>query len=276
MTQVATLEDLWSRSIRSIVATSVDFPFALFYAVVDVTADDTESPASDSYWTIPKKCVLVGTIGIAEDHPEAHKTFSLMEHIQAGPGIVKPCLQAWKSRDATLLTVDDDTLPASLTSPIPGRSFNDPIRAAMVSPVKSPAGSEAAALISLPEEQRRAQKMADEVNNALAQQLRLTTLQAEQSEAKFSRLASTAPTGMFMFDGEGKMVYVNDTYLEMLGFTRDELAFRKADETALSEEVHDHDRERFVESWRRAVEEKTPHQHRISLEEALEVAGQVY
>ena len=55
-----------------------------------------------------------------------------------------------------------------------------------------------AAHVSLPLEQRRAQKLSDDVNSALAQQLRLTTLQAERSDAKFSRMARLAPIGMFV------------------------------------------------------------------------------
>jgi PAS domain-containing protein len=80
----------------------------------------------------------------------------------------------------------------------------------------------AAALISLPEEQRRAQAITDDITTSLTQQLRLYTLQAERSEAKFSRMAASSPIGMYMFCAvDGRPLYANDAYLELLGVSRE-------------------------------------------------------
>ena len=230
----------------------MDIPFAMLYGVVDDVPEtnDTESLSTESQSIAqPKKAVLAGTVGLTNDHRDAVDTFALLEHIETGPGLVSSCLQAWKAGRPIMVSTEDGTLPKSLATGVPGRGFGDPLHKAIISPIKSTTGGEvlailvtglcpratinaeyklylqitvefiekAAALISLPEEHRRTQKISDDINNALAQQLKLTTLKAERSEAKFSRLAATSPTGMFLLDSEGRALYVNDTYLDMLG-----------------------------------------------------------
>lgn len=133
----------------------------------------------------------------------------------------------------------------------------------------------AVALISLPDEQKRAQKVSDDINHALTQQLKLTTLKAERSEAKFTRLAATAPTGMFMvrnpdsvncqydltpyqFDAEARPLYVNDTYLEMLGLTKEEALSERPEAHYWDSLVHEDDLDSFVNSWTHITDHKMP------------------
>jgi PAS domain-containing protein len=123
----------------------------------------------------------------------------------------------------------------------------------------------AALLISLPQEQRRAQKIADDMNNALAQQLRLITLQAERTEAKFARMAAEAPTGVFVVDVEGKPLYSNGAYLRMLGETQSEQTHPSPDAVTWESHIHEDDLPRFQEIWHRAIEHKMPFtvEHRL-------------
>ncbi|KAK4494259.1 hypothetical protein PRZ48_014557 [Zasmidium cellare] len=289
----STLPQLWSAVLESMGSVSVDLPFAMLYAVVDDVPEtnETESLSTESHSNAtPKKAVLAGTVGLSSDHQAAIETFALLEHIETGPGLVSSCLQAWKEARPVMVSTDEGNLPESLATGVPGRGFGDPVRKAIISPIKSTTGGEvlailvtglcprapinaeyklylqitvefiekAAALISLPEEHRRTQKISDDINNALAQQLKLTTLKAERSEAKFSRLAATSPTGMFLLDSEGRALYVNDTYLDMLGLPPDDSVVKRPEGSAWKDQVHEEDLDRFIETWDVLKEQKVP------------------
>ena len=229
-------------------------------------------------------------MGISSHNPSVCEQFSLDDLAEAPPSISKGCLQAWKYRKTVVLNRQDDSLPESLTAAVPGRAFGDEIRTAMASPIITLGGSDilgilviglnprspvdeeyhiythfladtlirAASLISLPQEQRRAQKFANDMNTSLAQELRLITLQAERMEAKFSRMAAEAPTGMFVFDPEGRPLYVNEAYLAMLGKTRDDHTAVSSSTMAWKDDIHTDDSPRFNERWQLLVEQKAP------------------
>ena len=287
----SSLPDLWSSYLQGLESAVEDVPFTFLYAVVDDVPDAaSENPEHDHHSVTAKKCVLAGSVGVAKNNPAVHETFGLLEHIETGPGIIKSCLQAWRSRKPVTLRRDDGTLPAPLTAAVAGRGFGGEIHMAMVSPITSIAGGDvlailvtalnprapfdpeyslyahfqadilikAASLISLPLEQRRTQKIADDMNSALAHQLRLTTLQAERREARFLRMAAEAPTGMFACDIDGRPLYVNDAYLHLLGETKDQHAAGISSAMAWKDLVHPDDEQRFVEAWHRVVEQKAP------------------
>jgi PAS domain-containing protein len=244
--------------LNNLEAAEGDIPYALLYAVVDDVPDREEgskssvSFSSGSIPQYPKKCILAGTMGILSENPNLIDEFSLPV-LNTDSDLVRYCSQAWESRTATYISTRDGTLPEWLTMPIPDRSFGDEIRTALVSPLRS-AGDDvlgilitginprspldasyklflritgeiiekAAALISLPDEQRRAQAITDDITTSLTQQLRLYTLQAERSEAKFSRMAASSPIGMYMFDAtDGRPLYANAAYMELLGISKE-------------------------------------------------------
>ncbi|EME78838.1 histidine kinase [Pseudocercospora fijiensis CIRAD86] len=210
-----TLPDLWPAVLGSI--RSAEVPFALVYAVVDDVPEKSkpsESNSSGSSSTVhPKKCLLYGSVGISDDYQDKVDPFPLNEQNDYNDSIVQACLKAWKTKRNVALSSQDDTLPASLISAVATSRFGTPVRMGIASPINSISGTDVLAY-----------GVWDESAVALAQQLRMTTLKAEKSEAKLARLAGAAPTGMFMFDVSGRALYVNDTYLEMLGMTREEHA----------------------------------------------------
>ena len=311
LNKASTLLDLWQTALVPLKANELDVPFAILYNIVnDVPerSDAAESSSNGSSSTVhPKKAVLAGTIGVSKDQSDIPVAFSL-EDENLGPGIAQACVDVCASGEIVCLSSTDGTLPPSLAVAVPGRGFSEPVRSAIVSPVKALAGSDkvavlvmglnprsvfgeeyqlfrqivvdviekGAAAISLPEEQQRAQRIADDVNNALAQQLRLTTLKAEKSEARFSRLASAAPTGMFMFEPGGRPLYVNDQYLTMLGTTRKEHMIIK-DQEGLGLLIHDDDMDRFTEAWLTVTQQKLPvtFEYRLKREwSATDMSGQ--
>lgn len=273
MNTCSTLSDLWPAVMRPLEANPNDLPFAILFSVAHEASNAAETdsgrtPSSSSNATKKaKKCVFVASTGLSKDITDIPTSFTLSGDSTELTGLANSCNEAWKSGLPVTISAEDGSLPSSLA--ITSRSFGNIVRQAKVLPIKALAatGSLAilvigldpssplteeyeifqrvavelieknAALISVPEEQRRAQKISDEVNDALAEQLRATTLKAEKSEAKFSRLASTAPTGMFMFDSNGKPLYVNDTYLEMLGVSRTEHGMKTPDKMHWKDQV---------------------------------------
>ncbi|KAK4951090.1 hypothetical protein LTR28_006930, partial [Elasticomyces elasticus] len=218
---VDSLNDLWQAFLSSIEDCTEDLPFALYYSVTG--GDSTGSiQSSDGEFAsaISKRCLLEGTAGLPSDRHAAARTFSLSDTISDGGDIGRVCRQAWKLGRIVRLSSDDGTLPPDLARAIPGRAFDANMRSVLVIPITSVvetgiAGflilglnpqrpydeeyqlfthllsdvlAKSAVLISMPEEQRRAQQTADEIHKSLSQQLQLTTLEAERSEARFTRM----------------------------------------------------------------------------------------
>jgi PAS domain S-box-containing protein len=72
-------------------------------------------------------------------------------------------------------------------------------------------------------ELRAALRTAQDLNRTLEQRV-------EQRTAEFQRLYDTAPTGLHSLDAEGRVVMINQTDLDWLGYTRDEVIGRPAQE----------------------------------------------
>jgi PAS domain S-box-containing protein len=236
------------------------------------------------------RAVLEGTLGVPEDDAGICRTFRLEDDKDVSHGLIKACLQAWKSRSHVTFTREDESYQKFLPASASARVIDEQINTVIVHPITSigaknllgilvtavnprcPLDDEyklyfhiladilirSASLVSLPLEQRRAQKLADEMNTALAQQLRLITLQAERMEAKFSRMAAESPNGMFVHDREGRPLYVNDAYLRVLGETKEEHAARSSIAMAWGEHIHPDDKDRFIDAWRAVLEHKAP------------------
>jgi PAS domain S-box-containing protein len=283
-----TFQELWAAVLKGLEASTTDIPSAILYEVVPEETDRDDSAVEETLRSV--KCALVGALGVGEAAKEAITEFAFSAEASTAMDIAEACRQAWHTREPVPLSAEEKTLPTAFSSTIQGRGSGEPVKEALVYPINSTTGGpafgflivglnprsnldsyyrlwlhivvdfieKAASLISLPQEQRRAKTIADDMVTSLAHQLRFMTLQVERSEAKFTRLASTAPTGMFMYDGEGRMLYVNDTYLEMLGETRESYHSRGVDESHWQVYIHEDDLPRLVESWQEVSEKKRP------------------
>ncbi|KAK5696521.1 hypothetical protein LTR97_007824 [Elasticomyces elasticus] len=279
----SSLEELWPAFLTGLEIAIEDAPYAIFYSV------ESSIPESSTEAT-KQECVLQGIVGIDIAEAAVPARFELRAPLQTDPGLIMACLRAWQTREDLALQTEDGSLPAELAFARPGRAYNDEVRTAVVTPITSAVGDvvlgilvmglngrcpddeeyklwvhlvadllkKTATLIALPEEQRRAQKIANDLNESLAQQLKITTLQAERSEERFRGMAASAPQGMYMFDAQGKPLHVNDQYLRMLGDTREKHMARRPDSDAWKDQVHPGDLERFIEAWTTILQKKTP------------------
>ncbi|KAK5131605.1 hypothetical protein LTR08_000792 [Meristemomyces frigidus] len=288
-----TLKNLWLSVLAGLEPAVEDVPFAMCYAVVDKCPPYHESDM---------QCVLQGTVGMLPDKLE--QTFNLTEP-DTGSAIAEIYSQVWRTKRPVMLSSEDGSLPPSMAFANPTRAFGHEVQRALVTPINSIGRGEknvlailiiglnpmcpydheysswtqlvvelaekAAAMISLPEEQRRAKKAADDLNTDLARRLHMTTLQAERNEARFVQMASSAPTGMYLFDKDGIPLirallrmrtnydqYVNNAYLELIGETREQHANHKPDFASWSDVIHPDDSEKFRKAWVRATECKMP------------------
>ena len=285
-----TLADVWSSFLDGLSCEVVDLPYAVFYtAEHDHSELISETTDSNAYTPENTTCTLNGTMGVLspENLPQF---FSLANETltDAAAPLRSSFSVAWKERKPVML--DSEALPAYLSLINPDRSFGERVRQAMVIPITSITSRDlmgvlvvgicprvpfdemydlwlnilgdvlhkAASFISLPIEQRRAQKMSDDINNALAKQLQLTTLQAERSDAKFSRMAKLSPLGMFVLSPEGVPLYVNDAYRKLVPALPDgnTVSFNKPSDW--TKYIHPDDVCRFWTSWEKVTVQKIP------------------
>lgn len=225
MASATNTQEVWDSFMSGLEAAPKDVPFALFYEVID------DSSSADSGMDVGE-CTLRGTVGISMDNDALVKRFSLANQ---SSGVVSAYQEAWKTAKTVMLSQAEGTLPDDLATANSDRAYGDRIQKAIVVPITCPLRREVlglvvlgisprcpfdrqywlwvrlicdqmtkqAALLALPEEQRQAQRLADELNESLTQQLRITTLQVERSENKFRRMAESAPVGMCMVCAQG-------------------------------------------------------------------------
>jgi PAS domain S-box-containing protein len=288
----STFPELWTAVLKGLETCNIDVPAAVLYEARPDESDPNLTANPDT-----TTCTVVGTIGI-EDGAEATATdiqFSA-DSLNEQP-LANAFQQAWKTRESVCLSTEEHSLPTAFTATKQGRGFGDSIHEALVCPINSTTGGtpygvlliglnprsvsdpyykfwlhvivdfieKAASLISLPQEQRRTKTMTDDMVTSLAHQLRFMTLQAERSEAKFERLASTSPVGMVMYDVDGRALYINDSYLAMLGETREEYYTRGVDAGHWHQYVHGDDLDHVIQIWQEAIELKRPatSEHRL-------------
>lgn len=292
LSKATDLPALWSASLRGLESAAHEVAFALLYSVVDAPNNPTtlqdKSPSAEAKSL--QACILQGTVGFETGCSSIPDTFVLHDSKPEASGIVRACADACKNRVAVALHSKDDTLPAALQVSASGRAHSETVQRAVVTPIVSISGNEvlavlitglnprcppdqeyslyidylgdllmkAASLISLPQEQKRAQQTFHEMNTALSAQLHVVTMQAERSEAKFARMAAAAPTGMFAYSSDGRPLYANDEFLRMFGTSREEHFDANRTSAVSSEAIHVDDTERYRNAWRQLTEQKTP------------------
>lgn len=284
------LEELWPQFLKGLEPAVEDVPFALFYSITDDFPEGVVPPNANSFCMTDKRCSLECTVGIKADEVGLPTTFELKCTTTKDETLTGTIHRAWRSKKSTKLGGEDEPMPPELSIAVPGRGFGDTVKAVMVVPIASLSGSDtmgvlilgfnprlpfdgeyaiyiqylaeillkSAALISLPFEHQRAQQISEDINSALSSQLRSMALQAERSEANFWRMAQSAPMGMFQFAADGKVVRVNDAYLEILGVPREDVDTWSGDQSQWASLIVPEDAHIPLKAWTDVVTQQAP------------------
>ncbi|KAI5237938.1 hypothetical protein E4T43_07752 [Aureobasidium subglaciale] len=272
--------DLWT-SLATEMRSNHDAAYSLIYTAVNQPVESAHTHAIERVDTFQLELQI--TSGVAS------QTFETVVH--AGERFHRPSLgptfaEARRTQQVVVLQDRYDSLPPELALLIPDRGF---VTTACVLPITSVSGqqiafivlgmnprrifndesrvfishmgdliSKAAALISLPEEQRRDQEKYEQINFALSQQLQIIALKAEKNEETFTRMAQNAPFGMYMFDCDGNPKYVNDAYLSLIGLERDVFEQAASRGLAWSDTIYEEDIELATQIWARLKDSKAP------------------
>ncbi|KAI4727162.1 hypothetical protein E4T49_05024 [Aureobasidium sp. EXF-10728] len=271
--------DLWTSLATELRNNLQDSAYSLIYTAVNQPTESGHAHASDRVDTFQLELQI--TSGVAS------QTFESVVHTSERfhrPSLGPVFAEARETQQIVVL--QHDSLPPELALLIPDRGF---VTTACILPIASVSGqqiafivlgmnprrlftdetrlfvshmsdlvSKAAAMISLPEEQRRDQEKFEQINFALSQQLQIIALKAEKNEETFTRMAQNAPFGMYMFDRDGNPKYVNDAYLRLIGLDRDTFEQAASRGLAWRDTIYEEDIDLATQIWTRMRDSKTP------------------
>lgn len=218
---------------------SEDVPFAVIYS----NDEDNASTVSSSWGTSSTKYHYQGSLGVEENNPAIPTSFDVADK-KSVYGLARACRESAINRETVILRRQENTLPSDLAIPIPGRGWEDPIEVVCVMPVvMNTYGALAFFVIGLNPRRpfnedslqfahdlrdvlirsssQLSQARFDEIHDNLSTQLKISTLKAARGEEKFTRMAESAPIGICTFRPDGKPLFVNDKYLELVGIPRE-------------------------------------------------------
>jgi len=273
----ATISEIWNQCLDTLGAYPEDVPFALIYS----NEDDSVSSTSSSWANSLRRYQLHGALGIDQNNAAIPKAFDLTDR-KSVYGLARACRDAIIGKKTMVLRRHDNTLPADLATAIPGRGWEDPIEAVCVMPIAVNAAG-ALAFFVLGLNPRRPfnedslhfahnlrdvltksssllnQARFEEIHDNLSTQLKISTLKAARNEERFTRMAESAPIGICTFRPDGKPLYCNDQYLNLVGVPR-EYDWKKLwdSEATWQERVHPDDMHGIQAAWKSLLDkEKT-------------------
>lgn len=272
------LPELWSTFLTQLEDQLYDISYALAYSREN--PNDSSSTASTP--SLQNSYRLEGTVGV--ERSAFQETLGL-DQDDDELRLIYNIIKAQESRQTVVLSTDVSSLPSGLAISILDRGT---VRNVCILPIASFSGQEmgaiilgmnpkrffdddvrvfvdgvrdlvvkSAAIISLPEEQRR-QRQFEEMNVALSQQLRITALKAEKNEETFVRMAQNAPFGMYMYSSDGSPKYFNDAYLKLIGLSRQTLLDEAEGGLAWRNTVFEDDLDFVLRAWQGLTVAKTP------------------
>ncbi|GIZ42533.1 hypothetical protein CKM354_000579600 [Cercospora kikuchii] len=241
------VKSFWSQVLGSFEFNEHDSPFLLLYSVTEESDSDSSSMHSSSALS-SRQCILEGALGLPDDHQATPTQIDLRAGMEGFGPVFR---EVMKTDKPVLLEVGSRDLPESLISGLHFRGFGDPVTAVVVCPIHPTTGESVlgflvlgvnprrpydddyslfiqllsrqlgtslASVVLFEEEIRRGQKAAqlaalDRIE--LSEQLAARTMEAMESETKFTRMAEFAPVGMFIADSDGKITFANDTWYDI-------------------------------------------------------------
>ncbi|AEO53129.1 hypothetical protein MYCTH_2294065 [Thermothelomyces thermophilus ATCC 42464] len=299
--QARDVKGFWAQLQKGLEFNELDAPFALLYSIGEDGGIEISSlhPGSLAH---PPQIVLEGSIGVPDGHPCAVTAIDLQTSDEGFAPYMRECLT--NSASPIVLSEADGTLPAELIQGLSWAGYGDPCRTIVVFPVHPTTGGDGvvvgfivlgtnprrpfdadyqlfvsllsrqlvtslASVVLFEEEIRRGQKAARLAaldHQELSLQLHLRTLEAVESEYRFTRMAELGPVGLFIADGHGKINYCNEMCSRISGLPRNASTF-----AAWMQSIRDEDRHGTELAWRRVVEEKTAVTHEFRFEGSREL-----
>lgn len=287
------VKQFWGQVLKGLEYNDHDVPFCYMYSVSDDVDSDVSSMHSGSLSAAPQ-CVLEGTLGVPPQHPTNIKTLDLKTSTQSWSPYLR---QALKSDKPILLSSEDgDTELSKLIEGLETRGWGDQCRAAVVCPIHPTTGesilgflvmgvntrrpydddyslfiqllsrqlaTSMASVVLFEEEIRRGQRaarLAAEDRVELSKQLILRTQEVAESETKFSRMAESAPVGIFIANHQGRIIFSNDTWWQITRHVRGDNSTDSWMDCVLEE-----DKEAVLDIWRKVVvdKEQVTHEFRV-------------
>ncbi|PNS21002.1 Hybrid signal transduction histidine kinase K [Sphaceloma murrayae] len=282
LSRISTLEELWDGFLRGIERATDDVPYAVVYTPtgsthVNPTGVNTPSEALHHF-------SLRGSVGLDHTNANFPHTFDLNSSAADTSRLAHACSQAWKTGELVVMREQDGSLPPAFAVGVPGRANGGVVNTACIIPVPDLIGNNqlafvllsltprrpfdqkatmlvqsfsdvltrAASTIFLPDEKRRAQQRFQEIETTLSQQLRTTSLEAEQTEARYEKILKSARVGMYIIRSDEKLMYYNDAYLACTGATKEQAESSHVPGSL----VHEDDSERVYSLWHHCIAEK--------------------
>ncbi|THY90277.1 hypothetical protein D6C93_06624 [Aureobasidium pullulans] len=270
--------DLWTSVASELRNNLHDAAYSLIYTAVN---EPSEAHAINRVDTFQLELQITSGVSSQGFEPVVHPGDRFLR-----PSLGPAFAEARRTQQVVVLQEKQENLPPELALLIPDRGF---VTTACILPITSVSGqqiafivlgmnprrlfndesrvfishmcdliSKAAALIALPEEQRRDQEKFEQINLALSQQLQIIALKAEKNEETFTRMAQNAPFGMYMFDCDGNPKYVNDAYLRLIGLEREVFEQAASRGLAWQDTIYEEDIDLATDIWARIRDSKTP------------------
>jgi PAS domain S-box-containing protein len=258
-----------------------EVPFALLYSIAELDDSENASQNSESI-SLERACLLEGSIGIPDGHHSAPQHLEL-KGSQEGfiPGTYVPCpllsitvtkggaafREAMRTREPTMLRIQDGTISEPLLEGIEWRGYGDPCREAIIFPLRPTNGDTIFAFLLIGIHPRRAydedyRSFAAMLNRQLATSLasvllfenemrRSTQLSKdlERETNRMQRMAELSPLGMYQYATNGALLNGNDRWYEMTGMSRDD-----CDPVSFVKLMAEGSRETSMRAWGKILE----------------------
>lgn len=278
-------KSFWGQVLKALATNEFDTPFVLLYSVSNERDSDASSIHSNNA-SGTKQCVLEGKLGVPDGHTAAPQQLDL----NAGTDyFARVFRDAMTSDKPVLLQTEDGTLDSDLLDGMEWRGFGDPCQSVIVCPIHLTGGgsilgflvmginprrpydddyslfvqllsqqlSTSMAAVVLHEEEiargRRAIRLATHDRFKLSEQLAARTLEAVESEVRFTRMAELAPVGIFIADRAGQIAYCNEKWFEISKVPKAGHVYDNWMEYVRSE-----DRSKVETLWSNLVNDTTP------------------
>ncbi|KAI2638370.1 histidine kinase [Xylaria nigripes] len=283
------IKSFWVQVNKGLDYSEDDVPFNLVYSVSEDQGSELGSIHSGS-WMNPPHVSLEASLGVPPGHPCLVSYLDLKTSDEGFAPYMRESMSNF-GRPITI-SAETGTLPVNLMDGLVWRGSGEPCRSIVIFPVHPTTGSESvvgfivmgvnprrpydqdyqlfvnllsrqlatslASVLLFEEEIRRGQRAAQMAladRQELTEQLHIRTLEVEESELKFTRMAEFAPVGMFIADHEGNITYSNEMWWDLSRHDRSESV------NNWMQSVKDDDRPALEIVWRRLVSEKVAITH---------------